>query len=286
MLKGRKKLCIIITLIVFATLLGYFYFCRERTKGITDKDINLIEVSTKEYNNECYKCSLGVEEEKYDGKNKVIVTNCDIELLESIDIEKGGKGNKIRNKGKEFKLYNIDINKAKEYEKDGLKTDTYELTIKLYLNYEGKKVLAGEIRCYRLSELNEEKFSSAEIDKIKSQVSEVFKDKPISDYTLFGKFSKAGSDDFRIEGGMYPESGFFQTDYTTQIEECKQIWGTENKFLTWCRQFNSVDFYQGQEYSESGLTIGFIIYMAIVVVICCIEFGTITKRLSLSKGSV
>lgn len=250
MLKGRKKLCIIITLVAITTLLGYFYFCRERTKSITDKGVNLIEVSTKEYNNECYKCSLGVEEEKYDGKNKVIVTNCDIELLESIDKEKEGKGDKIRNKGKEFKLYNIDINKAKKYKKEGLKTDTYELTIKLYLNYEGKKVLAGEIRCYRLSELNGEKFSSAEIDKIKSQVSEVFKGKSVSDYTLFGKFSRSGSDDFRIEGGMYPESGFFQTDYTTQIEECKQLWGTENKFLTWCRQFNSVDFYQGQEYSD------------------------------------
>ena len=138
---GRKKLFIIITLIVVTTLLGYFYFCMGRAENITDKGVNLIEVSTKEYNNECYKCKLGVEEEKYDGENKVIVTNCDIELLESIDKEKEGKGDKIRNRGKEFKLYNIDINKAKEYEKDGLKTDTYELTIKLYLNYEDKKVL-------------------------------------------------------------------------------------------------------------------------------------------------
>lgn len=263
---GRKKLFIIITLIVVTTLLGYFYFCRGRVENITDKGVNLIEVSTKEYNNECYKCKLGVEEEKYDGENKVIVTNCDIELLESIDTEEEGKSDKIRNRGKDFTLYNIDINKAKEYEKDGLKTDTYELTIKLYLNYEGKKVLVGEIKCYRLSELNGEKFSSEEIDKIKSQVSEVFKGKSFSEYTLFGKLSKSGSDDFRIEGGMYPESGFFQTDYTTQIEECKQIWGTEEKFLTWCKQFNSVDFYQGQEYSD-GFNPIILIFVAFLLLV-------------------
>ena len=249
MIMGRKKLFIIITLIVVTTLLGYFYFCRGRAENMTDKGVNLIEVSTKEYNNECYKCKLGVEEEKYDGENKVKVTNCDLELLESIDTEEG-KGKKIRNTGKEFKLYNIDVERAKKYHEDGFKTDTYELSIKLYLNYDGKKVLAGEIRCYRLSELNGEKFSDDEISNIKTQITNLFKDKSLSEYELFGKFNKVGSDDFRIEGGMYPESGFFQTDYTTQINECKELWGTEKDFLSWCNQFNSVDFHQGQKYDE------------------------------------
>lgn len=266
--RGYKKyLQISIALVALALLLGYCYFSEIKTDEVTDKGVNLIEISEKTYTNDCYSCSVGEEAEKYDGKNKVKVTNCNLELLESIDT-KEGKGEKIRNTGKEFKLYNIDVEKAKKYHEDGFKTDTYELSIKLYLNYDGKKVLAGEIRCYRLSELSGEKFSDAEIDKIKTQITKIFKDKSLSEYELFGKFNKVGSDNFRIEGGMYPESGFFQTDYTTQISECNELWGNEKDFLSWCNQFNSVDFHQGQEYKEGYndliMVLGIVIFLLLV----------------------
>lgn len=263
----KKYLQISIALVALALLLGYCYFSEIKTDEVTDKGVNLIEISEKTYTNDCYSCSVEEEAEKYDGKNKVKVTNCNLELLESIDTEEG-KGKKIRNTGKEFKLYNIDVERAKKYHEDGFKTDTYELSIKLYLNYDGKKVLAGEIRCYRLSELSGEKFSDAEIDKIKTQITKIFKDKSLSEYELFGKFNKVGSDNFRIEGGMYPESGFFQTDYTTQISECNELWGNEKDFLSWCNQFNSVDFHQGQEYKEGYndliMVLGVVIFLLLV----------------------
>lgn len=279
--KGKNsRIKLGITLAVITSLLGYYYFSEIRAKDITEKGVNKIEVSSKTYKNDCYSCKVGSEEEKYNGKEKVTVADCDLELLERISTSEG-KGNKLRKNGREFKLYNIDIDKAREYEKNGFKTDTYELSIKLYLKYANKKVLAGEIKCYRLSKMNGVAFDEREMDTIKSQVSKVFDDKSLSGYKLFGDFAKAGTDKFSVNGGIYPESGFLTIDYSTQEEECNKLWGTEKDFLNWCRQFNSVTFYQGQSYSESRATIILIIYIGIVAVLFYIEM-----RFSLLKSSV
>lgn len=244
--KDRIKISIASLLgVLFIFILFATSYNKSAEEEVLSKPVNQIDISTETYSNDCYSCSISNNSEKYDGTNKVKVVDCDLTLLESINTN-SGKASTIRENGTEFKLYNIVQDKAEKYKSEGLKTDTYKLSAKLYLNYDGKKTYAGEIVLYRLKEISGTEFTEEEIRNIKGYLSDKFSNKSLKDYKLFGSFEKSGTDDFSIQGGSAPESGFFESNYDEYMAECSKIWGNEEKFLSWCKSYNKVEFHQGE----------------------------------------
>ena len=244
--KDRIKISIASVLgVLFVFILFASLYNKSAEEEVLSKPVNQIDISTETYSNDCYSCSISNNTEKYDGTNKVKVVDCDLTLLESINTN-NGKASTIREDGTEFKLYNIAQDKAEKYKSEGLKTDTYKLSAKLYLNYEGKKTYAGEIVLYRLKEISGTEFTEEEISNIKGYLSDKFSNKNLKEYKLFGSFCKNGTDSFSIQGGSAPESGFFESSYDGLLEECSKIWGSGEKFLSWCKSYNKVEFHQGE----------------------------------------
>lgn len=247
-LKTKDKIKIGIAsifIVLFILILVMVLHSKSVEKEVLSKPVNQIDVSTETYSNDCYSCTLSNNTEKYNGVNKVKVVDCDLKLLESINTNTG-KASKIREDGTEFKLYNIVQDKAEKYMEEGLKTDTYKLSAKLFLNYEDKKNYVGEIVLYRLKEISGTEFTKEELDNIKGYLLDKFSKINLKSYNLFGCFAKNGTDSFSIQGGSAPESGFFGSGYDDLVKECSNIWGSEEKFLSWCKNYNKVEFHQGE----------------------------------------